>query len=106
MWQVAACILLVALFFACMVLGTTYAVGKDTLVVKCWPVVNMEIAINSIHRIRDTWSPLSSPAASYFGRIEVHYGRGRTCIISPKDKKAFIEHLLSKNKSILTFEVK
>ena len=99
-------LLLIALFLVTMVLKTRYIISGDKLFVKCWPVIDLGIDIKSIHRIRKTWSPLSSPAASYFGRIEVFYDMGKSTIISPKDKKAFIADLVSRNKSILTFEVK
>lgn len=104
-WPVLLLLLLTALFMVTMVLKTRYAISDDKLIVKCWPVIEVAIEIKSIHRIRNTWNPLSSPAASYIGRIEVHYDKGRSCIISPRNKKGFIEDLLSRNKSILTFEV-
>lgn len=91
---------------ATMIFKTRYVISGDKLLVKCWPVINLEIDIESIHRIRKTWNPLSSPAASYLGRIEVNYGAGKSCIISPKDKHKFIEDLLKKNRSILTFEAR
>ena len=104
-WPILVALFLTGSFIAAMVLRTRYVISGDTLIVKCWPVISLEIDIKSIHRIRRTWNPLSSPAASYIGRIEVHYDRGKSCIISPNDRQGFIEDLLERNKSILTFEV-
>jgi hypothetical protein len=105
-WLVTIGLLGIACFFLMMTLRTSYIITADTLIVRCWPFVKIPIPIGSIHRIHDTWNPIASPAASYLGRIEVHYGVGRSCIISPKDKSGFVSELLSKNNSILTFEVK
>jgi len=102
--QVIVILALIALCMICMVRGTAYTLAEDKLIVKCWPVFYEEIDIRAIHRISDTWNPMSSPAASFFGRIEVYYGRGKTCIISPKNKRAFLNDLLGRNRAILTFE--
>ena len=102
-WPVVIGLLLVGSFITAMVLGTRYVISGETLTVKCWPVISQEIDIKSIYRIRRTWNPLSSPAASYIGRIEVHYDTGKSCIISPKDSQKFVNDLLERNKSILTF---
>ena len=101
-WPILLALVLAGSFILIMVLRTRYVISGEMLIVKCWPVINLEIDIKSIHRIRRTWNPLSSPAASYIGRIEVHYDRGKSCIISPKDRHGFIADLLERNKSILT----
>lgn len=106
LWVVWLILAVIAFFIAMMVIRTRYIISGDKLSVQCWPVIDFEIDIKSIHRIRTTWNPLSSPAASYIGRIEVHYASGKSCIISPKDKAGFIEELLKRNQSILTFEAK
>ena len=105
-WPVMLLVLMLGWFFVAMVLKMRYVISDDKLFVKAWPIMNLEIDIRSIHRISRTWNPLSSPAASYFGRIEVHYDNGKSCIISPRDKDRFIGDLLDRNKYILTFEVK
>ena len=57
---------------------TRYIISDDNkLNVKCWFVVNLDIDIKSIHRIRKTYNLLASPAASIFGRIEVFYDNGK-----------------------------
>lgn len=103
-WPILIALFLTGLFLVTMVVRTRYVISGEILSVKCWPVFSLEIEIRSIHRIRKTWSPLSSPAASYIGRIEVHYDTGKSCIISPKDRQGFIKALLERNKSILTTE--
>lgn|SRR5690349_3157281 len=103
-WPVVVALFLVGAFICRMVLNTVYIVSDKMLIIKCWPLIYVNIDIDSIHRIRRTWNPISSPAASYLGRIEIHYANGKSCIISPKDRKNFIAALREKNRSILAFE--
>lgn len=77
----------------------------EKFIIKSW-FSNYEIDIKSIHRIRKTSNPISSPAASFIGRIEIHYNNGKTIIISPNQKEEFISDLLYINKAILTFEAR
>ena len=101
-------LVLLALFSSAMValiIKTRYIISDDNkLNVKCWFIIDLDIDIKSIHRIRKTYNPLSSPAAALIGRIEVFYDTGKSIIISPKNRKVFIADLLSRNQSIMTFE--
>lgn len=102
-------LVILALFSSAMVtliIKTRYIISDDNkLNVKCWFMFDLDIDIKSIHRIRKTYNPLSSPAAALIGRIEVFYDNGKSIIISPKQKKEFIADLVGRNKSILKFEV-
>jgi hypothetical protein len=102
MWQIVLTLLPIAAFIGSTMFATRYIVSGNKLIIKCGPVVYSEINIGSIHRIRNTFSPLASPAASIFGRMELHYGKGRTSIISPQRKEEFVRDLLSRNNAILT----
>ena len=103
-WSAILVIAIASLFLVVLIYKTNYTIAGDTLIIKCWFLVHEAVAISSIHRIKKTYNPISSPAASYFGRLELHYNTGERIIISPKNKTAFLEHLRSLNKKILTQE--
>ena len=102
-------LIILALLSAAMVtmlIKTRYTISDDNkLNVKCWFMIDLDIDIKSIHRIRKTNNIIASPAAAWIGRIEVFYDTGKSTIISPKHRKEFIADLVARNKSILTFEV-
>jgi hypothetical protein len=58
------------------------------------------IDIRSISKIEPTFNPLSAPAAS-LRRLEVSYNKYDSVLISPRDKKEFIERLLLINPEIM-----
>jgi hypothetical protein len=93
----------VFLFILWVQYSITYVVRDNVLVVKAM-MVETEIPVKKIHRIRKTLNPVSSPAAALFGRIEIFYDNGKSIIVSPSNKKKFINELLAINKGILTFE--
>ena len=80
--------------------GTKYTINEDstTLNVKSSFIVNQTIKIENILSIKKTNSLLSAPAVS-MDRIEIKQRYGRV-IISPVDKKGFIEHILQLNPNI------
>ena len=100
-WIGLVVLAVVTLGIAWMALNVRYIIDEQTLYVKCPPFVHIAIDIDSIWRIEKTLSPLSSPAASLIGRMEVHYRTGKSCIISPKEKIAFIRELRAINSSIV-----
>ncbi|WP_338378911.1 PH domain-containing protein [uncultured Flavobacterium sp.] len=65
-------------------------------ILKVWWI---KIEINSIRKIYATNNPLSSPALS-LDRIAIVYNTYDEVLISPKDKKEFIEELLRINPCI------
>jgi len=71
--------------------STCYTLSDTTLLVKSGPF-KWKIPISQITRITPTSNPLSSPALS-LDRIRIDYGRGRSIMISPKDKSRFIRDL-------------
>lgn len=91
---------LVVCGFICYVYSSTYYIisGND-LLVKSGFVYNKTIKIDTIKRIEETNSPLSSPGAS-LDRIAIYYNKSDSVMISPKDKNDLINHLISINGKI------
>ena len=84
--------------------NTAYTITADHLLkIKCSVIINMEIDINTISKITKTLSALSSPALS-FDRIEIHYNKYDSVIVSPKNKAEFIARLKTINPAIDTFQ--
>ncbi len=70
---------------------TDYSVSHDTLLIRCGPI-KWHIKRSEIQEIKPSYSLLSSPALS-MDRLAIHFGEGRTIMVSPKDKKGFISAL-------------
>ena len=98
-WAGVCIILLVIAFIAHLFLTTYYQVNGSTLRVKSGFVVDKTIKIDSITQIKETNNPISSPAIS-IDRIVISYNKYDSVIISPKEKKAFINHLTQINPNI------
>lgn len=95
-------ILLLVGFFVHLFVSTYYVVDGDRLYIKCSVFYNVSIGMNSILKISETNNPMSSPATS-LDRLEIVYKKGEfsdLIIISPKDKKGFIDLLLEQNPNI------
>lgn len=96
---------IVTCFIALLISSIKYVIDDNFLVIRSLIAINnQKIDIRSIYRIRKTNNPISAPAASLLGRIEVYYNNGNSVIISPQHKKQFITALTEINKSILTHE--
>ena len=78
--------------------STHYTISGDTLTVKSILLCE-KIKINDITKISHTRTWLSAPALS-LNRIELHYKRGRTIVISPRNESSFISQLRTINPSI------
>lgn len=79
--------------------GTYYKITTDNrLIIKCGVVESFDIEIKDIHSIRKSNNILSSPALS-LDRLEINY-KGGWVLVSPKDKKKFIEDLRKVNPKI------
>lgn len=105
-WPVLILLTVLVIFITMMIIYTSYTISSDSkLIIRCWFLSRQEIDIHSIRKIERSTNPISSPAASLIGRLEVQYGNGNYVIISPNDKKTFIDNLLHINKSILVKEV-
>ena len=80
-------------------MNTYYVIDGEFLIVKSGIIFNKKIDINSVRSIRETKSLLSAPALS-FDRLEVNWGKYTGVVISPKEKKKFIEHMTKINPEI------
>lgn len=80
-------------------LNTEYAIVNSVLKIKSGFLYNKELDIHSIKSIRSSKSLMSSPAAS-LDRIELNYGKYCSVIISPKNKRNFIDDLIKINPNI------
>lgn len=63
-----------------------------------------KIPISDIYKIEKTWNPLSSPAPSIFGRVEIYWTKYNSIIISPKNFEDFKNEILKINPDIAVKE--
>lgn len=78
---------------------TQYIINENQLVIKSTWIVNERIDISKITKIEKSNSILSSPALS-LDRLLVRYNKYDEVLISPKEKKEFIDELLKINPAI------
>ena len=90
-WVVAPLLLIGPAFILWMVATTYYVVSDVELLVRCGPV-RIRIPMDQISNIQRTRNPLSSPALS-LDRLAISYGKGRICMISPRDQSGFLDAL-------------
>lgn len=69
--------------------STYYRVSAGSLDVRSGPF-RWTIPLNEITEVRKSRSALSSPALS-LDRMEVKYGRGRSILLSPRDRGGFLK---------------
>ena len=79
--------------------NTQYTIDNKKLKIKCGIFSYDHIDIEKIKEISKTNSIRTSPAPS-FDRIEIKYGKYKEIIISPKDKKSFVNDLKKVNSNI------
>ena len=90
---------LVTLLIVNIYTGTYYKItADDRLIIKCGIVETYEIEIKEIYSVTKTNAVWSSPALS-LDRLEINF-KGGSVLISPKDKKRFIENLKRVNPKI------
>jgi hypothetical protein len=83
---------LVILFVTNIYTGTYYKITTNNhLFIKCGFIETFDIEIKDIEWIKTTKELISSPALS-IDRLEINYKGGRV-LISPKDKKKFMDDL-------------
>lgn len=78
--------------------GTSYKIEEELLKIKSGPF-RSTVKIGDIKRLNATKTLLAGPALS-IDRIEILHKKYDIAIVSPKDRPAFIQALLTKNKSI------
>jgi len=98
-WNSLFILSIVILFISYIFLSIKYTIEKENLNIKCGFLIKKNIDIKKIKKISETYNPLSSPAAS-IDRLEIVYNKFDSILISPKDKKTFIDDLRKINPSI------
>lgn len=86
-------------FILYLFLSTEYTIDKEKLKIKSGFIYNKYLNIDKITSITKTNNPISAPAAS-FDRIEIHFEKFNSVIISPKDKIGFVKELIKRNPNI------
>jgi len=74
-----------------LLLSTRYTLGYGQLVVLSGPF-KWRIPVADITSITPTSNPLSSPALS-LDRLRIDYGKGKSLMISPRDKEQFVRDM-------------
>ena len=80
--------------------NTKYIIEGEYLYVKCGFLPKEKCSISQIVKIKNTRSIISAPAIS-LDRIEIKLNNRQRLIISPLDKKEFINHLCLINPNII-----
>ena len=80
--------------FASIFSSTSYVISGNELRIKCGPT-KMLVPIDSISRIANSHSVVSSPALS-LSRLAIQYGRFQEVLISPADRHGFIRAIVAK----------
>lgn len=82
-------------FIVWTLLGTCYVLSDERLVVRSGPF-RWRIALDAIHAVEPSRSPLSSPALS-LDRLRIRYGlRHQSVLISPDEQQQFLWDLTSR----------
>lgn len=98
-WPAIFILVATNLFLIHLFLNTYYIISGHLLTVKSSFIINTKIDIRSIKAVIETNSMMSAPALS-LDRLELTYGTFDSVVVSPKEKQAFIDHLLSINEAI------
>jgi hypothetical protein len=80
-------------------LSISYFIDDIHLTINCGFGCKMKIQIDKITRIKETYNPLSSPATS-LDRIGIYYSKSGFVLVSPKNKRDFINRLTQVNPRI------
>ncbi|MFR9720872.1 PH domain-containing protein [Aeromonas diversa] len=99
-WPIALVAVTVGAGLPTWLLTTTYyRLEGDALFVSSGPI-RLRIPLREIVNITPTNSPLSSPALS-LDRLRIEYGRGKSVMISPRNKEEFIRNLEAARRSVV-----
>lgn len=98
-WLGALFLGLLLLFIIHMFSTTYYTIEGDSLKIKCGFLYTQTLPIATIRKIESTRNPLSAPALS-LDRLEIRYGKWDSVLVSPRDQRAFAQHLKELNPTI------
>jgi hypothetical protein len=91
-WITSSVLLFIFLYTVYASYNTSYEITNETLILISKPFYRKEIAVNTIKKIERSNSFMSSPAPS-FDRLEIHFGKFDSILVSPKDKVGFAKAL-------------
>ncbi|HTE26028.1 PH domain-containing protein [Flavitalea sp.] len=92
-WIGVLIIFLVMIFVLHVFLTTYYEINGNILKIKCGFLIDKEVNIDDIVSIKETFNPLSAPATS-LDRLEIKLRGKDSILVSPKDKREFINELV------------
>lgn len=81
-----------------LLVSTKYTITSDALWIRSG-IFKWQIPLRDINTVVATRNPLSSPALS-LDRIRIDYGKGKSVMISPLNKDAFILELQSRDVTV------
>lgn len=99
-WVLLSIDVVVTLFLIEVFRNTKYVIDGEKLIVKTGFKLSSSCDICQIKSITKTRTLLSAPALS-LDRLEVKLKGGDVIVISPRKKRAFVEHLLKVNPQIV-----
>ena len=98
-WIAVIVLSIITVFISYLFLKIQYTIEQENLKISCGFLGSQTIDIKTIRKISETYNPISSPAAS-IDRLEIIYNKFDSVLVSPKDKKGFIENLKEVNPNI------
>jgi hypothetical protein len=91
-WLIIGLVLLLLVAFPVWILTTTnYTLTSNAIVIRSGPF-SWEIPFRDISALERSTSRRSGPALS-MDRLRIDYGQGKSILISPQDKEAFLREL-------------
>lgn len=98
-WPGVFILIVVILFIVHLFMNTYYQIDDKLLHIKSGFIYRNTIEIGSITKINRTQSIFSAPSLS-FDRVEIHYNKFDTVVISPENKEEFFTELKRINSNI------
>ena len=98
-WLCLVVMFLTSIFLGYLFTSMKYGIDTSDLHIYGCFGTHKKIPIKNIIKITETNNPISSAAAS-MDRLEIHYNKYDSVLISPKDKKEFLTRLLKQNAKI------
>ncbi len=98
-WIGLCLVLAISIYLLYMFKNTFYLLKEETLYVKCGFYTYAKIPVPHIRKVEETRNWISGPATS-IDRLEITYNRWDHVLISPKNKKEFINDLLALHPAI------
>ena len=99
-WTMMALEGLLLVLVSILLFNTKYIIDGEYLYIKCGFLPKEKCSISQMVKIKNTRSIISAPAIS-LDRIEIKLNNRQRLIISPLDKKGFINHLCLINPNII-----